>query len=54
MRILAALPPGPELAWAYASIADAQWSDGHRDEARASIARAADLGRQLGDTALVS
>ena len=54
VRILAALPPGPELAWAYAGIAGARWSGGRRDEARASIARAADLGRQLGDAALVS
>jgi DNA-binding CsgD family transcriptional regulator len=54
VRILETLPAGPELAWAYAAIASAHWSEGRSDEARATIARAADLGRQLGNTALVS
>ena len=46
--------PGPELAWAYAGIASAQWSEGRSDEARASIARAADLAASSATAALVS
>jgi DNA-binding CsgD family transcriptional regulator/tetratricopeptide (TPR) repeat protein len=54
VRILAALPPGRELGWAYVSIASAQWSDGRRDEAVAAVTKAAELGRELGETALLS
>jgi DNA-binding CsgD family transcriptional regulator/tetratricopeptide (TPR) repeat protein len=53
LRILAALPPSPELAWAYVAMATVHWSEGRHDEALASIAKAEDLGRQLGETALL-
>jgi DNA-binding CsgD family transcriptional regulator/tetratricopeptide (TPR) repeat protein len=53
LRILAALPPSPELARAYVAVASAHWTEGRPGDALASIASAEDLGRQLGETALL-
>jgi DNA-binding CsgD family transcriptional regulator/tetratricopeptide (TPR) repeat protein len=52
LRILAALPPGPELAQAHLAAAGGYWSEGRRDEALAALAQAEDLGRRLGAAAL--
>jgi len=54
VRVLEALPPGSELAHAYANMADLLWGMGRRDEAAAARAKARDLGERLGQADIVS
>ena len=54
VRVLEALPPGPELALVYANIAGFRWNVGRRDEALATMSKARDLGERLGRDGIVS
>ncbi len=49
VALLEALPPGRELAMAYANLADRCTSEGHDDEAAAWAHRAFDLAESVGD-----
>jgi DNA-binding CsgD family transcriptional regulator/tetratricopeptide (TPR) repeat protein len=46
-RVLRSLPPGPELAMAYAGMASSMWRAGRQAEAFEGIARALELGKRL-------
>ncbi len=54
LRILQALPPGPELAEAYLNVASSDWSAGHRAAALDAVAKAQDLGERLNQPGVVS
>src|SRR5262249_44510403 len=54
VAVLEALPPGRELAWAYANAGASQLTNGLIDEAIATFRRSRDLAEQLGDTEVVS
>src|SRR5262249_25443925 len=45
---------GPELAWAYANLADTRWRVERTDEAFGLMERASDLGARLGQAGVVS
>jgi DNA-binding CsgD family transcriptional regulator len=48
LRVLASLPPGPELAMAEAGVAYWRWNQGRPAEAFDAVARALELGKRLG------
>ena len=54
VRILEALPPGPELAWAYVNVAISRWGMAQPDAAFAGLKQGRDLGERLGQTGVVS
>ena len=54
VRILEALPSGPELASAYANLAGTRWRVERTDEAFALMERASELGARLGRDDVVS
>ena len=54
VRVLQALPAGPELAWAYASLGASYLNQGRVDDAAAVLGKARALGDRLHEPALVS
>jgi len=47
VEVLEPLPPGRELAWAYARLSVARWSQGRSDEAARAIDKAREVGERL-------
>ena len=54
VRVLEALPPGPELAWAYANLAASIFESGRTDEGLRVMEQARDLGERQGRADIVS
>jgi DNA-binding CsgD family transcriptional regulator/tetratricopeptide (TPR) repeat protein len=54
VRVLEALPPGPELAWAYASLAARIFESGRTDEGLRFMEKARDLGERQQRADIVS
>ncbi len=54
VRVLSDVPPGRELAWAYASRSVSYIGEGHFDEGLELMLRARELAEQLGDLELTS
>jgi len=54
VRVLEALPPGPELAWAYSNLSAFHLDFGHLDDAVNVGEKARDLGERLGRADVVS
>jgi DNA-binding CsgD family transcriptional regulator/tetratricopeptide (TPR) repeat protein len=54
VAVLETLPPGPELAWAYANAGAGELTNGRIDEGIATLGRSRDLAEQLGETEVVS
>ena len=54
VAVLETLPPGPELAWAYASAGASRLTNGRIGEGIATLGRARDLAERLGETEVVS
>lgn len=54
VRVLEALPPGPELAWAYANLGATYITVGRTDEGVEFIGMARTIGERLHEPAIVS